>query len=84
LPESEVERRAVADLESLVVGMDADEVTQLSDLLIELGLSAAVDRVRELAADQADEELRRLADDLDGVEASWRWRLSRTERIERR
>lgn len=42
LPKSEVERRVVADLESLVGGMNADEVAQLSDLLIELGLSEAV------------------------------------------
>ena len=84
LPKSEVERRVVADLESLVEGMDADEVAQLSDLLIELGLPAAVERVRSFAAGQADAEMRQLADDLEGVEASWRWRLSRAERIQRR
>lgn len=82
LPKSEVEHRVVADLESLVEGMNADEVAQLSDLLIELGLSAAVARVRVYAAGQADEEMRRLAEDLDGVEQDEsRWRLSRTERI---
>ena len=84
LPKSEVERRVVADLESLVEGMDADEVAQLSDLLIELGLSAAVERVRSYAASQPDEAMHLLAESLEGVERSWRWRLSRTERVERR
>ncbi|MGB3410888.1 MAG: hypothetical protein WBA45_06780 [Microthrixaceae bacterium] len=84
LPKSEVESRVVTDLESLVEGMSADEVAQLSDLLIELGLSAAVDRVRSYAADQSEEEMHQLAEDMEGVERSWRWRLSRTERIERR
>jgi hypothetical protein len=83
LPKSEVERRVVADLESLVEGVNADELTQLSDLLIELGLSAAVARVGAYAAGQ-DEEMRRLAEDLEGVERDTsRWRLSRAERIDR-
>ena len=82
LPKSEVERRVVADLESLVDGMNADELAQLSDLLIELGLSAAVARVTAYAAAQPDDEMRRLAEDLEGVEADTsRWRLSRIERI---
>lgn len=82
LPKSEVERRVVADLESLVAGMNADELAQLSDLLIEVGLPAAVARVAAYAAGQNDEEMRRLAEDLDGVEQDTsRWRLSRTERI---
>ena len=72
----------VADLESLVEGMDADEVAQLSDLSIELGLSAAVARVAAYAAGQPDDELRLLAEDLEGVEGDEsRWRLTRTERI---
>jgi len=84
LPKSEVERRVVADLESLVDGMNADEVAQLSDLLIELGLSAAVARVAAYAATQPDDEMRLLAEDLEGVEGDTsRWRLSRTERIYR-
>ena len=84
LPKSEVERRVVADLESLVEGMNADEVAQLSDLSIELGLSAAVARVAAYAAGQPDDELRLLAEDLEGVEGDEsRWRLSRTERIYR-
>lgn len=82
LPKSEVERRVVADLESLVDGMNADEVAQLSDLLIELGLSAAVARVAAYAAGQPTDEMRRLAEDLEGVEGDKsRWRLSRIERI---
>lgn len=82
LPKSEVERRVVADLESLVEGMNADELAQLSDLLIELGLAAGVERLRFYAAGHADEDMRRLAEDLDGVEQdASRWRLSRTERI---
>lgn len=84
LPKSEVERRVVADLESLVEGMNADELAQLSDLLIELGLAAAVARVGAYAAGEDDEEMRRLAEDLVGVERDEsRWRLSRTERIYR-
>jgi hypothetical protein len=84
LPKSEVERRVVADLESLAEGMNVDELTQLSDLLIELGLSAAVARVAAYAAGQPDGEMRRLAEDLDGVEQdASRWRLSRAERIDR-
>jgi hypothetical protein len=84
LPKSEVERRVVADLESLVEGVNAGELMQLSDLLIEFGLSAAVARVRAYAAGQADEEMRRLAEDLEGVERdASRWRLSRVERIHR-
>lgn len=84
LPKSEVERRVVADLEPLVEGMTADELAQLADLLIEMGLAGAVERVRTYAAEQVDDEMRELADDLDGVEGSWRWRLSRAERIDRR
>jgi hypothetical protein len=58
-------------------------VAQLSDLLIELGLSAAVARVAAYAAGQPNDEMRRLAEDLEGVEGDKsRWRLSRIERID--
>jgi len=58
-------------------------VAQLSDLLIELGLSAAVARVAAYAAGQPNDEMRRLAEDLEGVEGDQsRWRLSRIERID--
>ena len=85
LPKSEVEQRVVADLESLVGGMSGDELSQLSDLLIELGLSAAVDRVTTYATAQTDDEMGQLAEELEGVEDDpTRWRLSREERLNRR
>lgn len=85
LPKTDVEQRVVTELEALVDGMEADELGQLSDLLIELGIAAAVERVAAYAAARSDADMRRLAEDLQGVELDGtRWRLSRVERIRRR
>lgn len=89
LPKTEVERCVVEDLETMVAAMPceftADDLTQLSDLMVEMGLLPAVKRIMAYAASQPGEEMHLLATELDGIENDeLKWRLSRAERIARK
>jgi len=81
LPKSEVERRVAFQMPEIFERMNADELSQLADLLVELGLATAVEGLARYAAVQPDPEMLRLAEELDGVQHDdSRWRLRPSER----
>lgn len=80
LPKAEVEGLLVADLQALVDGFDADEISQLADIVIELGLTEGLACIRlhlgAIGGSESDELLR----DLEAVENDpMRWRRARSE-----